>query len=58
MINMRHPYAIGAWKTHCGTEGYKEGILAHEELEGREALGDNITNDGKEQQLVLSGFSL
>ena len=31
MINMRHPYAIGAWDTHLGTVGHKEGILAREE---------------------------
>ena len=31
MINTRHLYAIGAWKTHIGTEGHKEGILDHEE---------------------------
>ena len=23
MINARHPYAIGAWKTHIGTAGHK-----------------------------------
>ena len=27
MINMRHPYAIGSWKTHLGMAGHKLGIL-------------------------------
>ena len=31
MNNTRHLYAIGAWKTHLGTAGHKEGILDHEE---------------------------
>ena len=31
MINMGQTYAIGSWKTHIGTSGYKEIILAHEE---------------------------
>ena len=31
MINMRHPYDIGACKAHLGTTGHKEGIIAHEE---------------------------
>ena len=55
---MTQPYAIGDWKTHLGTAGHKEGILAREEQERREALGDDIPNDGKQQQLTLARFSL
>ena len=33
IINMRHPYTIGAWKTCLGTAGHKEGILARAEQE-------------------------
>ena len=53
---MRHHYTIGDCKTHLGTAGNKEGILAHEEREQREALGDNIPNDGEQQQLTLAIF--
>ena len=56
MISMRHLYDIEAWKTHIGTAGHKEGILVHEEQERREALGDDIPNDGKQQQLALAVF--
>ena len=49
MINIRHPYAIGAWNNHIGTEVHKEGILAREEQERQEALADNIPNDGEQQ---------
>ena len=54
MISMRHLYDIGAWKTHIGTAGHKEGIIFREEQERREALGDDIPNDGKQQQLTLA----
>ena len=56
MINTRHPYAIGAWKISLGTVGHKERILALEEREKLEELGDNIPNDGKQQQLILDIF--
>ena len=56
MINMRHLYAIGAWKNHLGTAGHKEEILSREERERQEELGDNIPNDGKQQQLALASF--
>ena len=56
IINMTHPYTIGAWKTHIGTAGHKEGIIAREEQKRREALGDSIKNDGEHQQLVLDSF--
>ena len=52
VINMQHPYDVGAWKAHLGTAGHKEIIIAHEEREQWEALGDNIPNDGKQQQLA------
>ena len=35
---------------------HKEGVLAREEREQREALGDDIPNDGKQQQLALASF--
>ena len=56
MVNMRHQYAIGAWKTHIGAAGHKEGILSCEDRERRESLGNNIPNDSKQQQLVLAIF--
>ena len=56
MINTRHPYAIGACKNHLGTAGHKEVIIDHEEQERREALDDDIPNDGKQQQLTLASF--
>ena len=51
-------YTIGAWKTYLGTARHKEVILAREERERQEALGENIPNDGGQQQLTLSSFSL
>ena len=51
-------YTIGAWKTYLGTARHKEVILAREEREQQEALGENIPNDGGQQQLTLSSFSL
>ena len=56
MINMRKPYIIGYCKTHLGTVRHKEGILAREEREQRKALGGDIPNDGKQQQLALASF--
>ena len=49
-------YTIGAWKTYLGTARHKEVILAREEREQREALGDDITNNGKQQQLALASL--
>ena len=56
MINIIHPYNIGARKTHLGKTGPKEGILAREEQERQEALGDDITNDSKQKQLILARY--
>ena len=56
IINMRKPYAIGAWKTHLGTAGHKYEIVYREEQEQSEALGDNIPNDGKQQQFSSASF--
>ena len=33
MINMRHMYDIGAWKTHLGTVGHKKVIISREKRE-------------------------
>ena len=57
MINMRHPNAIRAWTNHLGTAGHKEGIIACEKREQEEALGGDIPNDDKQQQLTLASFS-
>ena len=51
---MRHPYAIGSWKTHLGAVGHKEGIISREEQKRREALCGNIPNDSEQQQLALA----
>ena len=56
MITTRQPYTIGAWKTHIGAAGHKEGIFYCEEQEQREALGDNIPDYGKQQQLAIAIF--
>ena len=56
VINMRHTYAIGAWNTHISTAGHKEVIISREEQERREALGDDIPNDGQQKQLTLARF--
>ena len=56
MINMRHLYSIGAWNTRLDTAGHKEEILSREERELKEALGDNIPNDSKHQQISLASF--
>ena len=58
MIIIRHTYDIEAWKTNIGTAGHKEEIISHGERERRETLGENIPNDGGQQQLTLSSFSL
>ena len=36
--------------------GHKEEILSREERELKEALGDNIPNDSKHQQISLASF--
>ena len=54
-INMRHPYAIAAWKTHICTDGHKDGMVAQEARDLRLALGDDVrTKPG--DQLALGSF--
>ena len=56
MIIIRHTYDIEAWKTNIVTAGHKEEIISHGERERRETLGENIPNDGEQEQLVLASF--
>ena len=53
---MIHLYSIGTWKNYLGTSGHKEGIISSEERELREALGDDIPNAVKQEQLALARF--
>ena len=53
-INMRHPFAIAAWKNHICTDGHKDGMVAREARDLRLALGDDVRKP--RDQLALGSF--